>query len=1544
MAEYVIPWIASTLSVSTLAATTIFYAALVAASVAIQDDQRRSAHHKADDAYNRSQKDRYLMVRGALEPRRLVLGRRRTSGQLLYVGSYGTDKENLVFCVALAGHEVDAIEEIYFDDEPVILDVDGNVIGIKRTEEFSISTASATFTLASDMEGGSVTATAYYGSDEVTLTVSVSGRDVTVSGARAGEVGRLAIQYRPSPNPYKPTTLYSAYSNFLGTGSPQTVTLAHVPVAASVKVFTIVGAGEDTLESEVEFTLSGANVTFTAPSGVGGRIEYQWATNSASLARVRRYLGRMDQAADPGMMAALPGVWTSAHRAAGVAYLVVELNYDREAFPGGLPNVSAIVRGLKAFDPRKAKVPSPAMDGAMPGTPGTLPTGWATSVSDGLVREVVSVGTDPKTGWPAITFRVSGTATGAGSIYVSPVPYAAGPAAAPGQTWSARMMVRRVAGDAWSAWTQPRLQLLSYSSTGAVTVEAFAAIAAAHADAVADWVSVTDTAMGASTTRAGVRLRLGYGAGQVVDSTFMVILPQLWQGAVGAAGDPVAWTENLVLQAYAYAAHPLGGRTAWQHMDLAWLATEANVCDTATTYTVGGKNYVRPLYRGGYVALSSQRPTDVLNDLCAAMGGDWADINGQLRIRAGAWRAPVLTLDESWLQGDQPVQIQAAVERDQLVNSITGSFPDERQGYRMVSFTPVRPDTYISADGDELPLEVEYGAASFEGQVQYVSACAARRARQGMVVQVHCNLRAWQAQKFDNLYVNLARFGFVGKTFEVVEDGFDVDGGITLLLRETHPSTWDMDAGFPGIDPAPNTRLPDPWAIATIQGLAAASGNAWLLLQTDGSVVSRVAVSWDPVTDPRVTESTGSIEIDWQQLGDTAWQTIKVPGTATRAFISPAPDGRYVIIKGRAIGAVGRSPDCLQIIHQVQGKTSLPSNVAGELAIVEYGGIALQWLACPNADYAETEIRRDGTDWDSAVPLDGDGSQPTLVRGNRYKWEWPAYGTYAVRFKHRDASGNESPTATSLWVTVDDRIKLGSSGIDVDLAGINLVPNSSFERDSDGNGLADGLASATAGTTGTNTNSRVAGRISGQAQRRSCTSLGGTVNDRTGYYCDIPVGAGAVQAAVASVWYQASANVTMRLSVNAYDAGSALVASAAQTATASPTEWQRVQVSLADVPPTAVKLRVYTWVQAATDANPVWMVVDDLQLEEGTAASAWHPYPGDVVPKVWIQDADPGSAAIDGDEWFDTNDSNKHYARVGGVWVSVRDAGITQALLDAANAQDTADGKIKSYYQTTPPPGASASLGDLWFDTDDANTPYRWSGSAWVLAKDNDIAQALADAADAQSTADGKVTTYFQATAPTAEAVGDLWFKTTDARMYRWSGSAWVLQSTVGSGDIDTDELAPDAATDGPFTSTEALLSFTAPAGGGGVSVLACETTYANGTGEAVSVEVQASWNCTVVGAGTGSSDCDAYINCVVLNAANVFQYTVGELHPEAPVPPVGSGQTVRWTAARTVTAELPAGYKVRATIVNQLSNLGNNGGTTITLRDGVLRMTVIKR
>ena len=100
-----------------------------------------------------------------------------------------------------------------------------------------------------------------------------------------------------------------------------------------------------------------------------------------------------------------------------------------------------------------------------------------------------------------------------------------------------------------------------------------------------------------------------------------------------------------------------------------------------------------------------------------------------------------------------------------------------------------------------------------------------------------------------------------------------------------------------------------------------------------------------------------------------------------------------------------------------------------------------------------------------------------------------------------------------------------------------------------------------------------------------------------------------------------------------------------------------------------------------------------------------------------------------------------------------------------------AEGGSTIYYQSSAPAGET---GAYWIDSD-TDYLYRWNGSAWVLVQDDDIAQAISDAADAQSTADGKIVTFAQASAPTAEGVGDVWLDTDDDNhLYRWNGSAWV--------------------------------------------------------------------------------------------------------------------------------------------------------------------------
>jgi hypothetical protein len=136
-----------------------------------------------------------------------------------------------------------------------------------------------------------------------------------------------------------------------------------------------------------------------------------------------------------------------------------------------------------------------------------------------------------------------------------------------------------------------------------------------------------------------------------------------------------------------------------------------------------------------------------------------------------------------------------------------------------------------------------------------------------------------------------------------------------------------------------------------------------------------------------------------------------------------------------------------------------------------------------------------------------------------------------------------------------------------------------------------------------------------------------------------------------------------------------------------------------------------------------------------------------------------------------------------GAFIYSEDQGDYVEIQDAT-AQATADGKNTIYAQTTAPSGASLKTNDIWYDTDDGNKLYVWNGTAWVNIQDTAIAAAASAATAAQTTADGKNSVYRQDAQPTGGTYvsGDLWFDTDDNnKIYRYSGTAWVALQLGGN-------------------------------------------------------------------------------------------------------------------------------------------------------------------
>lgn len=153
--------------------------------------------------------DRTQMVRSPVSARQIIYGETRVSGTMVYISTTGTKNEYLHLVIALAGHEVEEIGDVYFNDE------------------------------------------------------------LALTGAGSAASGR-----------------YAGYA----------------------EIYKKLGSDTQTVETNLE----------TATSGL---------TN---------------------------GKWTSNHRLRGIAYLYVRLVWNEEIWVGGIPNVSAMVKGKKVYDPRTA--------------------------------------------------------------------------------------------------------------------------------------------------------------------------------------------------------------------------------------------------------------------------------------------------------------------------------------------------------------------------------------------------------------------------------------------------------------------------------------------------------------------------------------------------------------------------------------------------------------------------------------------------------------------------------------------------------------------------------------------------------------------------------------------------------------------------------------------------------------------------------------------------------------------------------------------------------------------------------------------------------------------------------------------------------------------------------------------------------------------------------------------------------------------------------------------------------------------------------------
>jgi hypothetical protein len=427
----------------------------------------------------------------------------------------------------------------------------------------------------------------------------------------------------------------------------------------------------------------------------------------------------------------------------------------------------------------------------------------------------------------------------------------------------------------------------------------------------------------------------------------------------------------------------------------------------------------------------------------SAIAGDIFEVDGKWKIYPGKWRAPVLTFTEDDLLGAETIQVKQS--RDESFNSVKGTYINNVGDE--VDFPEVTNATYLGEDGGEsFPTDIKLEAVQSHSAAQRIGKIFLEDSRQSIIYENIFHPRALEAHQGDVVQLNIPRLGWSNKTFKVVKQDNDLSLTnpsflVPMILKETSEAVFDWDLEENSIDIAPNTNLPDPSLVLPPSGFTAESGTNHLVRKSDGSIISRVFLSWTATEDPFVN-SDGYYEVQYKSSLLSTWIALpKIPQGQLSFYLSDLNDGEAYDFRLRAVNNLGFASNPLTITnHIVEGKTEPPSDVSGFTYVVTPQGILLKWDDITDLDLDRYEIRL-GSSWASATFLNRVSSNEYLVPDSYNA------GTYQFKIKAFDTSENESTNSANLTVVIDGADAV--SGLSASIADTNLLldwvePSSEF--------------------------------------------------------------------------------------------------------------------------------------------------------------------------------------------------------------------------------------------------------------------------------------------------------------------------------------------------------------------------------------------------------------------------------------------------------------------------------------------------------------------
>jgi len=565
--------------------------------------------------------------------------------------------------------------------------------------------------------------------------------------------------------------------------------------------------------------------------------------NFAGFVHAEFNLGTRGQASFPGLVAAAPAFWTSAHRQRGCAGAYVALTWDVNKFPNGVPNITFDVQGRKVYDPRTGTI--------------AYSNNAALCIADYLNNSAFGLVAQTKYAVTAAMLTNSGFSGFNAAQLVD------GDTTTNGWSNNTTNIGSTVSLDLGAGVTAEFRRCRMYLSvTGQVQTydvqfsdnnSTWTTAAAAFLPDIIGWNDVELAPNGAH---------------------------RYWRIKADATITEAGFVNELEFYT--------------SDVDSVQLISAANTSDEAVNILAGG---TEPRFTINGSFDTSEAPAAVVGRMNSAIAGSAAYIAGLWGIFPGIWRAPTISLTDSDLRG--PMTVQTRMPHRDLYNGVKGTYISALNNWQISDYPPFQSPAYLLEDNNEpLWLDVELPFTTSGATAQRLSKIALRRARRQTSIQAQFKLTAYQAQALDVIQFSHPRFGWVNKTFEVTGCtliyGADSAGamavGVDLTLREADSTIYDWTtADEVAINAPPTTILP---SNLVCQPPTAVMVSASEIVRTaDGIRTNFIALAWTAPADQFVLKG-GHIIIQYKKHTDALWTDHgKRPGDITTAQIGPILDG-----------------------------------------------------------------------------------------------------------------------------------------------------------------------------------------------------------------------------------------------------------------------------------------------------------------------------------------------------------------------------------------------------------------------------------------------------------------------------------------------------------------------------------------------------------------------------------------------------------------------------------------------------------------------------